>query len=114
MLACFDPNYRSEQPVHPARAFQGVEQVRKNWSGLFEAVPDVKWDVIRMVGDEDTVWMEARLTGTQPDGAKLDEIGVVIFGIEEGRIAWAHLYVEEIEHDDEDIDAAVRRMKGER
>jgi hypothetical protein len=29
-VACFDPQYRSEQPVHPDRAFVGSEQVRSN------------------------------------------------------------------------------------
>jgi SnoaL-like domain len=29
-VACFDPQYRSEQPVHPGRAFVGSEQARKN------------------------------------------------------------------------------------
>ena len=39
-LACFDPNYRSEQPAHPIRGFGGREQVEKNWSALFEGIPD--------------------------------------------------------------------------
>jgi hypothetical protein len=33
-VACFDPRYRSEQPVHPDRAFVGSEQVRRNWAGV--------------------------------------------------------------------------------
>jgi hypothetical protein len=32
MLACFHEDYRSEQPLFPARTFQGIEQVRTNWS----------------------------------------------------------------------------------
>jgi hypothetical protein len=36
-LACFNEDYRSEQPAHPARAFSGREQVRKNWSKLMTA-----------------------------------------------------------------------------
>jgi hypothetical protein len=43
MLACFHQDYRSEQPVHPARTFQGIDQVRKNWLSLLEAVPDIHW-----------------------------------------------------------------------
>src|SRR6186713_2779081 len=39
-LACFDPNYRSEQPAHPSRGFGGREQVEKNWSAMFEGMPD--------------------------------------------------------------------------
>ncbi len=36
-VECFAPNYQSEQPVHPGRGFGGREQVRKNWSSIFES-----------------------------------------------------------------------------
>ena len=39
-VACFHPEYRSEQPVHPNRGFGGREQVRTNWKALFEGIPD--------------------------------------------------------------------------
>ena len=56
MLECFDPAYRSEQPPHPARAFTGTDQVRKNWSALLAAVPDFHADVLRTAATADTVW----------------------------------------------------------
>jgi hypothetical protein len=28
-VACFAPDYRSEQPVHPSRAFEGNDKVRE-------------------------------------------------------------------------------------
>jgi hypothetical protein len=30
MLACFHEDYHSEQPLFPARTFQGIDQVRAN------------------------------------------------------------------------------------
>ena len=36
MLACFQEDYRSEQPLFPSRAFQGIDQVRANWSALLD------------------------------------------------------------------------------
>lgn len=114
MLACFETDYRSEQPAHPARAFQGIDQVRKNWSAMLDAVPDVRWEVLRAAETEDTAWVELRLTGTQSDGSKLHEIGIVIFGVPDERIAWARLYLEDVEEDGWDIDAEVKRMTGER
>ena len=84
MLENFKPDYRSEQPVHPARAFQGADQVRKNWGALLEAVPDLHWEVLRLISDDSTAWIEARLTGTKADGSKLDEVGVIIFGVSGG------------------------------
>jgi hypothetical protein len=56
--------------------------------------------------------VEARLKGTQPHGARLNEIGVAIFGVRDDKIAWARLYLEEIETNGGDIDAAVQRMAG--
>jgi hypothetical protein len=114
MLACFESDYRSEQPAHPARAFQGIDQVRKNWSAMLEAVPDVRWEILGSAEADDTAWVELRLTGTQADGSKLDEIGVIIFGVPEERIAWARLYLEDVEENGWDIDAEVKRMTGER
>ena len=43
-VACFDSDYRSEQPVHPDRAFTGSEQVRRNWAAVFDGVPDLRAD----------------------------------------------------------------------
>src|SRR6185312_2642333 len=33
-VACFHDAYESEQPAHPARAFSGRKQVRKNWGAM--------------------------------------------------------------------------------
>lgn len=112
MLENFKPDYRSEQPVHPARAFQGSEQVRKNWGALLEAVPDLHWEVLRLISDDATAWIEARLTGTKADGTKLDEIGVIIFGVSGGHIGWARLYLEDVETESGDIEETVRHMAG--
>ena len=43
---CFDPAYRSEQPVHPDRAFTGREQVRRNWAAVFDGVPDFQAELL--------------------------------------------------------------------
>ena len=57
-LACFDPQYRSEQPAHPVRGFGGREQVEKNWSAMFEGLPDFHADLLAspdfVSGDYDT------------------------------------------------------------
>src|SRR5688572_23919292 len=81
MLGCFDPGYRSEQPAHPARTFTGTDQVRKNWSALLAAIPDFRAEVLRTAVSGDTVWAEARWTGTKADGSLLEEMIVTIFGL---------------------------------
>jgi ketosteroid isomerase-like protein len=112
MLACFHEDYRSEQPLFPARTFQGLAQVRANWSALFEAIPDFHAEILRSAIDRDTVFVEIQWTGTKADGTPLEERGVLIIGIRDDRIAWARLYVDEVERDSPEIDAVVRRMAG--
>jgi ketosteroid isomerase-like protein len=112
MLGCFHEGYRSEQPLFPARTFQGIDQVRANWSALLEAVPDFHAQIVRSAVNGDTVFVEIHWTGTKADGTPLEERGVMIVGIREDRIAWGRLYVDEVEREGADIDAVVRRMAG--
>jgi ketosteroid isomerase-like protein len=111
-LACFHEDYRSEQPVHPARTFTGRDQVRENWSKLYASIPDFRADVLRFAVAGDTEWAEWRWAGTKEDGTPLDERGVTIVGIRDGRIAWGRLYLEETEQEGADIDETVRKMTG--
>ena len=39
-VACFAPDYLSEQPAHPGRSFSGRAKVAENWAGVFGGVPD--------------------------------------------------------------------------
>src|SRR3954466_11531411 len=54
MLACFHEDYRSEQPLFPARTFQGADQVRANWSALLEAIADLRAEIVRSAAEGDT------------------------------------------------------------
>jgi len=105
LLECIDEGYRSEQPAHPNRGFGGKEQVRKNWSALFESFPDFKAELLRYTADGNTVWSEWHWTA-----AGLNIAGVTLFGVREERIVWGRLYMEEVEEDGEDIDEAMRTM----
>jgi hypothetical protein len=111
-VACFDPEYRSEQPAHPNRGFGGREQVEKNWATLFSGVPDFHAELLATAADGDTVWAEWRWSGTRAGESSLDMSGVTLFGVENGLIAWGRLYMEEVEAASEDIDKTVRRLAG--
>lgn len=113
-LACFHDDYRSEQPVHPGRGFSGREQVRANWSAIFAGVPDFAAVLVSHCQDERQEWSEWRWTGTRVDGSALDVAGVIVMGVNDGRIAWGRLYVEPVEAVGETIDEAVQRMAGRR
>jgi ketosteroid isomerase-like protein len=112
MLACFHEDYRSEQPRFPARTFAGIAQVRANWSAVLGAIPDFHSEVLRSATAGDVVFAEVRWTGTRADGTSLDERGVIVMGVREGRIAWGRLYVDDVEPDGAGIDAVVRGMAG--
>lgn len=109
-VACFAPDYRSEQPAHPNRAFGGYDQVRTNWAAFFDAVPDFAGELLRTASEGDTVWSEWAWRGHRRDGSALDMRGVIIMGIADDRIAWARLYMEETEVAGAGIDETVQQM----
>jgi hypothetical protein len=111
-LACFNSDYRSEQPAHPNRGFGGRDQVEKNWTSLFEGIPDFHAELLASSLESDSVWCEWRWTGTRTDGVPLDLRGVTIFGIENDQIVSGRLYMEEVEEAGESIDQAVSRLAG--
>ena len=111
-VSLFAHDYNSEQPVHPDRAFLGRDQVRANWSAVFSGVPDFSAELVATAVRDDTLWSEWRWRGTHKDGSRLDMAGVIVCGVQGGRIAWARLYVEPVESGGEGIDAAVREMSG--
>ena len=107
-VACFHDDYDSAQPAHPDRAFRGSEQVRENWSAVFAGVKDFRAELVRAYAAGDVEWSEWRWSGTD-----LDMAGVTVFGVRDGRVAWARLYMEPIEQAGAGIEAAVRDMTGE-
>jgi hypothetical protein len=111
-VACFDPDYRSEQPLHPDRAFAGRQQVRANWAEVFAGVPDFHADLLRSAQAGDTGWAEWHWHGTRADGTRLDMRGVTIFGVRGDRIVWGRLYLEDVEAAGQGIDQAVEHMAG--
>jgi ketosteroid isomerase-like protein len=112
LMECFADDYASEQPIHPARRFQGRDQARSNWAGMFGEIPDFNVDVLRSTIDGDTIWLEWRWTGTPRNGPPLDEIGMSVFGVRHGRLAWGRLYIEPIERDGGDVAAQMRDRLG--
>jgi hypothetical protein len=110
-VACFDERYRSEQPVHPDRAFVGSDQVRTNWAAVFAGVPDFRAELLRSTRQGDTGWAEWHWHGTRTDGTRLAMRGVTIFGIRDDRIVWGRLYLEDVQPG-QGIDQAVQHMTG--
>ena len=89
IVACFAPDYRNETPVHPARGFIGKEQVRRNWTQILTAVPDLCAEVVACAVSEEMVWSEWEHRGTRPDGTTHLMRGVIVFTVGDGVITSA-------------------------
>jgi ketosteroid isomerase-like protein len=110
IVACFAPDYRNETPVHPARGFIGREQVRRNWTQILTAVPDLSADVVASAVSENVVWSEWEHRGTRPDGTTHLMRGVIIFTVGDGVITSARFFLEPVDEGDTGVDAAVLRQ----
>jgi ketosteroid isomerase-like protein len=110
LVDCFSPSYVSVTPAHPARGFRGSEQVRRNWTSIFAADPDIASRVVASAGADGQVWTEWEMIGTRRDGTPHAMAGVIIFGVEEDRIVSARFYLEPVETASGDADAAVQRL----
>src|ERR1700712_2157276 len=106
LVDCFQADYVNETPAHPARGFVGREQVRANWLQIFAAVPDLQVTVVRSAVAADTVWAEMEMSGIRRDGSPHLMRGVNIFGVVDGRAAWARFYLELVQKGGPDITAA--------
>jgi ketosteroid isomerase-like protein len=105
-------DYRSDHPLHPARAFTGRAQARENWSAMFRGVPDLQVEQVATVDEGERLWLELRIHGTRVDGGRLDLRGVIVSEIRDGVIAAARLYVDEVEEAGGDIGQTVARRTG--
>ena len=110
IVACFAFGYRNETPAHPARNFVGNEQVRRNWTKILAAIPDISTEILASAASGNMVWTEWEHRGTRPDGTAHVMRGVVVFGISDGLIASARFFLEPVEEASGDVDAAVRRQ----
>ena len=111
-VAFFDEEYDSKQPAHPDRAFRGRDQVRQNWSPIFDGVPDFSAELVAASGGRHRV--ERVALARHPVGRHAARHGRRDRARRpRGRLRWARLYVEPVEQGGAGIDAAVREMSGE-
>jgi ketosteroid isomerase-like protein len=109
-VALFATDYRSDQPAHPARSFRGADQVRENWTAVFAGIPDLTAELITSATAGDGVEVgEWHWHGRHLDGSSFAMRGVIVVGVEGGRIGWGRLYMEPVEFEGgADIDEMVR------
>ena len=110
IVSCFAPDYRNETPLHPARGFTGSDQVRRNWTQLLSAIPDLRAEVVALAVSGETVWSEWEHRGTRPDGTSHLMRGVIVFTVTAGLIASARFFLEPVDDSETGIDAALQHQ----
>jgi ketosteroid isomerase-like protein len=95
----FHEDYSGERPRHPDSRKSNREEVRGNWSEMIHDVPDLRVEIPAAIQEGDTIWSEWRVYGTARSGALLEVGGVIIFGVEEGRVVWSRMYLEPVEQE---------------
>lgn len=113
LAGCFAQDFLNETPTHPARSFQGREQVRKNWAQIFAGVPDIEADILRSSVNGASAWTEWEMRGTRRDGVPHLMRGVSIFGIGDDHFTSVRFYLEPVEDGGAAVDAAVRKAVGQ-
>lgn len=99
LLACFAPDYRSEQPLHPHDAYVGRAHIERIWSRPLRDARDLEVTLVRWAAADDVIWTEWRWRGTWPNETAFEIAGVIIFGVEDDRIVWGRLYMEPLAAD---------------
>jgi ketosteroid isomerase-like protein len=112
LAGCFAQDFLNETPVHPARSFEGREQVRKNWAQIFAGVPDIEADILRSSVDGASAWTEWEMRGTRRDGVPHLMRGVSIFGVGDDQFTSVRFYLEPVDDGGAGVDAAVRKAVG--
>ncbi len=58
------------------------------------------------------VWTEWLWSGTRTNESAFEMRGVILWGVEAGRIAWGRLYMEPVERTEAGIDGMINAMTG--
>ncbi len=95
----FREDYIGERPRHPGAKISSRDDVRSNWSEVIADVPDLRIEVPAAVQDGDRIWSEWRAYGTSRNGSALELRGVIIFGVQDGQVAWSRMYMEPVEQE---------------
>lgn len=110
IVGCFTPDYVNQTPCHPARGFTGNDQVRRNWTAILAAVPDLVATVVDEVTNGEQVWSEWEMTGTRRDGTPHLMRGVMIFRVEGDRARSCRWYLEPVVSDEVTADGFVAAL----
>jgi ketosteroid isomerase-like protein len=114
IVSLFRDDYVLTNPCHPSRGFVGNDQVRRNWTGIFAGVPDLRAEVVAATTVGDAVWSEWETSGTRRDGVPHVMRGVIVFEVADGRARAARFFVEPVDDDAMTADQTIQHLTGPR
>ena len=109
IIACFTADVSSQQPAHPGRNFQGVDQLRRNWTQILASVPDLHSEDVGLIAAGDVVWVEWRWSGTRADGQPFAMNGVTIQHVTDRGIDSVRFFMEPLDTTGQPVGEAIRR-----
>ena len=86
-----------------------AEQLQWNSKAQFAAT-DLAGEILASATDGPVVWTEWEMRGTRPDGAPHLMRGVVVFTVDGDEITAARFYLEPVDDDSGDVDAAIEQI----
>jgi ketosteroid isomerase-like protein len=99
IVACFSPDYENVTPCHPARGFRGNQQVRRNWTAILDAVPDLRAEVVATSSGAGVEWTQWDMQGTSRDGRHYHLRGVIVFDVDADISTGCRFFLEPVEED---------------
>jgi ketosteroid isomerase-like protein len=109
-VAFFHEDYWGDRPRHPGSRKSDREELRGFWAEMIRDVPDLRVEIPDAVQDRDTIWSEWRVYGTARSGAMLELRGVIILGVQAGRVAWSRTYLEPVEQEGKPLPAFIEPL----
>ena len=90
VLACMTEDcvfYPAAGPEAFGNRLQGHEALRKAFTGVWDAIPNVQWEHCRHFANDDLGLSQWTFTGTDKDGKRIEVNGCDIFSFRDGKVA---------------------------
>jgi hypothetical protein len=97
LVSLFAADYRSIQPAHPERSFQGQDRVRQNWGWVFKQFGDFRATVLDFAVRDCTIWSEWIWIGTDQAEEVVEVRGIMILEVRNDLICSGRLYLESLD-----------------
>lgn len=95
LLMLLQVDFDQFYPAGDGKETTGREAARRTYEDLFNSYPDFRADLMRQAIEGSVIWVEWHWSGSRNDSTQgtLDRYGVIIYGVEDGLLAWSRSYM---------------------